>query len=411
MSEQKIDRKRRDILLGAAGSVATTSLFTAESYARIIGANERIQMALIGAGGRGRGVMSSFLRVSSDVEFIAVADVYEPHQNLALKNCRAGSKASFDHREVLNNKDVVAILNGTPDHWHAPVLIDAVKAGKDAYTEKPFSLTIEEGAKMVKAVRATKQIVQVGMQRRSSEAVRGAKKLVDDGVLGEVILARAQWYWNRKPMPQKLQLEGKLDWERFQATARKKHPLDERRFFHWRNFIDYNGGHLTDQGTHLMDVIQWFCNQGKPPVSAVCQGTVMQHKGGDAPDTFSAVYEYPSFMATWTLCYSNSYHNGWQIILQGRKATMELDDDGYRVYPEPWKETNVAPALLHEYKGGIPTEPHVKNFLDCIKSRQEPNAPVEVGHNAVTGPHLANLAMWQKRRVVLSDDGTTTAKL
>jgi predicted dehydrogenase len=411
MSEQKIDRRRRDFLVGAAGSVAATSLFTAESYARIVGANERIQMAIIGAGGRGRGDMQSFLKVSSEVEFIAVADVYEPHQNNALKMCRAGSKATFDHREVLDNKEVVAILNGTPDHWHAPVLMDAVKAGKDAYTEKPFSLSIEEGAKMVKAVRATKQIVQVGMQRRSSEAVRGAKKLVEDGVLGEVILARAQWYWSRKPMPQKLELAGKLDWERFQATARKKHQLDERRFFHWRNFIDYNGGHLTDQGTHLMDVIQWFCNSGKPPVSAVCQGAVMQHKGGDAPDTFSAVYEYPAFMATWTLCYSNSYHNGWQIILQGRKATMELDDDGYRVYPEPWAETNKAPQPLHEYKGGIPTEPHVKNFLDCIKSRQEPNAPVEVGHNAVTGPHLANLSMWQKRRVVLSDDGTTTAKL
>jgi predicted dehydrogenase len=160
-----------------------------------------------------------------------------------------------------------------------------------------------------------------------------------------------------------------------------------------------------------MDVIQWFCNNGKPPVSAVAQGAVMKHKGGDAPDTFSAVFEYPSFMATWTLCYSNSYHNGWQIILQGSKATMELDDDGYRVFPEPWESTNKVPAPLHEFKGGIPTEPHVRNFLDCIRSRQEPNAPVEVGHNAVSAPHLANLSMWQKRRVTLSDDGTTTAKL
>lgn len=402
---------RRNFLAGAAGSVAASSLFTAESYARIIGANDRIQMALIGAGGRGRGVANSFLKVSNQVEFIAIADVYEPRQAEALKFARAGSKATFDYREVLDNKEVVAVLNGTPDHWHAPVLMDAVKAGKDVYTEKPFSLSIEQGAQMVKAVRATKQIVQVGMQRRSSEAVRGAKKLVDDGVLGEVVIARAQWYWNRKPMPKQIPIEGKLDWERFQATARKKHELDSRRFFHWRNFIDYNGGHLTDQGTHLMDVIQWFCNNGKPPVSAVCQGAVMQHKGGDAPDTFSAVYEYPSFMATWTLCYSSSYHNGWQIILQGRKATMELDDDGYRVYAEPWESTNKIPPALHEYKGGIPTEPHVANFLACIKSRQEPNAPVEVGHNAVSAPHLANLAMWQKRRVVLSDDGTTTAKL
>lgn len=402
---------RRSFLAGAAGTVATSSLFTAESYAHILGANDRVQMALIGAGGRGRSVAGSFLKVSKQVEFIHIADVYEPRQAEALKFSRAGSKATFDYREVLDNKEVVAVLNGTPDHWHAPVLMDAVKAGKDVYTEKPFSLSIEQGAQMVKAVRATKQIVQVGMQRRSSEAVRGAKKLVDDGVLGEVVIARAQWYWNRKPMPKEIAIEGKLDWERFQATARKKHELDSRRFFHWRNFIDYNGGHLTDQGTHLMDVIQWFCNGGKPPVSAVCQGAVMQHKGGDAPDTFSAVYEYPNFMATWTLCYSNSYHNGWQIILQGRKATMELDDDGYRVYAEPWESTNKIPPTIHEYKGGIPTEPHVANFLECIKSRQEPNAPVEVGHNAVTGPHLANLAMWQKRRVVLSEDGSTTAKL
>lgn len=405
----KVDR--RSFLAGAAGTVATTSLFTAESYARILGANDRIQMALIGAGGRGSGVANAFLKVSNQVEFIHIADVYEVRQNNALKFARAGSKKTFDYREALDNKDVVAVLNGTPDHWHGPVLMDAVKAGKDVYTEKPFSLSIEQGAQMVKAVRATKQIVQVGMQRRSSEAVRGAKKLIEDGVLGEVVIARAQWYWNRKPMPKEIAVEGKLDWDRFQATARNKHAFDSRRFFHWRNFIDYNGGHLTDQGTHLMDVIQWFCNDGKPPVSAVCQGAVMQHKGGDAPDTFSAVYEYPNFMATWTLCYSNSYHNGWQIILQGRKATMELDDDGYRVYPEPWTETNKAPQVIHEYKGGIPTEPHVANFLDCIKSRKEPNAPVEVGHNAVSAPHLANLAMWQKRRVVLSNDGTTTAKL
>jgi hypothetical protein len=108
------------------------------------------------------------------------------------------------------------------------------------------------------------------------------------------------------------------------------------------------------------------------------------------------------------LCYSNSYHNGWQMIFQGRQATMELDDDGYRIYPEPWTGTNKVPPPIHEYKGGIPVEPHVENFLACVRSRQEPNAPVEVGHNAVTAPHLANLAMWRKRRVVLSDDGSTT---
>src|SRR5215510_9062562 len=396
---QRLDRG------GFLGGIAATGLFTAESYARIIGANDRIQMALVGAGGRGRYVMNSFLKVSDNVEFIAVADVYEPRQNEALKRCRAGAKSTFDYREALDSKDVVAVLNATPDHWHAPVLLDSVKAGKDVYTEKPFSLSIEDGARMVKAVRATKQIVQVGMQRRSSEAVRGAKKLIEDGVLGEIVMARAQWYWNRKPMPEKMELKGKLDWERFQGPAKKRYPLDERRFFRWRNFRDYNGGHMTDQGTHLMDVIQWFCNDGKPPVSAVCQGAIYVHKGGDVPDTFTAVFEYPSFLATWTLCYGNSYEDGWKIHIQGKKATMVLDDDGYRVYPEPWRRPEIPPKPIHEYRGGIPTEPHVKNFLECIKSRQEPNAPVEVGHNAVSAPHLANIALSEKKRVVLNSDG------
>ncbi len=397
--------KRRRFITSASAGVAGASLLTAKSYARVIGANERIQLGIIGSGGRGRSVMNSFRKYPDLCEFIAVCDVYEPNIDAALKLSRENAKSTMDYKELLANKDIVAILNATPDHWHANVLLDSVAAGKDVYTEKPFSYSIEQGAKMVKGVRATKQIVQVGMQRRSSEAVRGAKKIIDDGALGEIVMARAQWFWNRKPMPAKLELQGKLDWERFQGPAKKRYPLDERRFFHWRNFSDYNGGHMTDQGTHLMDVIQWFCNNGKPPASAVCQGSIYVHKGADVPDTFSAVFEYPTFLSTWTLCYGNSYRNGWQIILQGKKATMELDDDGYRVYPEQWKSTNAPPEVSFEYKGGIPTEPHVKNFLDCVKSRQEPNAPVEVGHNAVTGPHLANLALRQQKRVVLNGDG------
>lgn len=399
---------RRRFIGNAGASVAGAGLLSAYSYTRVLGANDRIQMGIIGSGGRGRSVMGSFNKFANDCEFIAVSDVYEPNIEAGLKLSRSGAMTMMDYRKLLENREVVGILNATPDHWHADVLLDAVAAGKDVYTEKPFSYSIEQGAKMVKGVRATKQIVQVGMQRRSSEAVRGAKKLIDEGVLGEVVMARAQWFWNRKPMPQKLKLEGKLDWERFQGPAKTRLELDERRFFHWRNFRDYNGGHVTDQGTHLMDVIQWFCNDGKPPVSAVCQGAIYVHKGGDVPDTFSAVYEYPSFIATWTLCYGNSFEDSWKIFIQGKKATMVIDDDGYRVYPEVWKRPEIPPAVTHEYKGGIPTEPHVRNFLDCVKSRQEPNAPVEVGHRAVTGPHLANLALKSQRRVVLAEDGNST---
>lgn len=401
MSEQIKRRK----FMADAGKLGAVGLFTASSYSRVLGANDRIRMGIIGSGGRGRSVMGSFLKVSPQVEFIQVCDVYEVNQNEALKMARAGATATYEYKEVLANKEVDAVLNATPDHWHAQVVIDAVAAGKDVYTEKPFALSIEQGAKIVKAVRGTKQIVQVGMQRRSSQMVQAARKLIADGVLGEVALARAQWYWNRPVDVAKFKLRGKLDWDRFQAPAKHHRALELPRFFHWRSFFDYNGGHMTDQGTHLMDVIQWTCNDGKPPRAAVCHGAVYMQTFGEVPDTFSAVFEYPNFVATWTLCYANSYQDSWKITIQGKKGTMELDDDGFRVYPEPWKRPNIPPQPIHEFKGGIPTEPHVANFLECIRSRKEPNAPVEVGHNAVTGPHLANIAFLQKKRAVLSDDG------
>ena len=400
MSEQNSRRS----FIKQAGVVGA---LTAASYSRVLGANDRIQMGIIGAGGRGRNVMEIFNKVGAgSVEYIAIADVYEPCQQKAAALARTGAKVTVDYRELLNNKDINAIHNATPDHWHLQVVLDSVAAGKDVYTEKPFALTIEQGARIVKAVRNTKQIVQVGMQRRSSEMVQAAKKLVDDGVLGEIALARAQWYWNKPVDVSKMSFKGKLDWERFQGPAKHRVAQPEpARYFAWRSFFDYNGGHLTDQGTHLMDVIQWLGNDGKPPKAAVCQGMNTIHTHGDVPDTFSAVFEYPKFLATWTLCYANSYEDSWKITIQGKKATMVLDDDGFRVFPEVWKRPEIPPKAMHEFKGGIPTEPHVANFLDCVRSRKEPNAPVEVGHNAVTGPHLANLALKAKTRVTLSEDG------
>ncbi|HVF27089.1 MAG TPA: Gfo/Idh/MocA family oxidoreductase [Pyrinomonadaceae bacterium] len=397
------DQIKRRRFIAQAGGVSL-GLLSAQSYGRVLGANDRIKLGIIGSGGRGRSLMTTFNKFPQ-AEFIAVCDAYERNQNLALKESRAGAKATYDYREILNNKDVDAVVNATPDHWHERILIESVQAGKDVYTEKPFALTIEQGAKMVRAVRSTKQIVQVGMQRRSSEAVRAAKKLIADGALGEVVMARAQWFWNRNPMPRTAQLQGNLDWDKFQGPAKNRRAMDAVRFLHWRNFWDYSGGHMTDQGTHLMDVIQWFCNDGKPPIAALSHGEVYVHKGAETPDTFSAIFEYPTFLATWTLCYGNSFGDSWKIYIQGKKGTMELDDDGYRVYPEPWKRPNIPPAPIHEYKGGIPTDPHVQNFLECVKSRQEPNAPVEVGHNAVTAPHLANLAFHHKKRAVLGNDG------
>jgi predicted dehydrogenase len=186
-----------------------------------------------------------------------------------------------------------------------------------------------------------------------------------------------------------------LDWNRFLGTAPAR-ELEPMRFRRWRYFFDYAGGTMTDQGTHLMDVVQWF-TKNTAPAAAQASGYVAKMKGSEHPDVFSAVFEYPNMMATWTLDYCNSYENGWTIFLQGDKGTMILDDAGYKVLGEPWKRAN-APKM--EKLAPVPVEAHIQNFLDCMKTRQEPNATVEIAAAAVAGPHMANKAMFDGRKFV-----------
>ena len=173
-------------------------------------------------------------------------------------------------------------------------------------------------------------------------------------------------------------------------------------FRNWRYFWDFSGGNMTDQGTHLMDVIQWFSGVGAPR-SAVCQGTVIGMRGSQTPDTFAAAFDYGPFLASWNLNYNNDFHSGWTIELLGDKGTVVMDNRGYRLYAAPWVQ-NQEPVKVHEDR--LPTIPHVRNFLECVKSREQPNAPVEVGHQAVCGPHLANIAFHRRSAAFLNADAT-----
>jgi len=404
MEQEKVSR--REFLRGTSGAAVAALASTKLGRGAALGANDRITMGIIGSGGRGRGLMQSCLR-NKTVEFVAVNDVYEEMLRQGLRVAGPNAKAYWDHRELLDVKEIDAVIIASPEHLHARHLIDSVNAGKDAYCEKPMSHSIEEGGEMVKAVRKTDRIVQIGMQRRSSPALHQAKKLIYDGLLGEVSLVRAEWFWHQGPLPKasEMQMRGKYDWEKFLGGAPKR-PFDPVRFRHWRMFWDYGGGIMTDQGTHLMDVIQWFMGQGTPR-SAYSWGDVYQLSGYETPDTFGAVFEYPRFTATWIVTYTNRWENGWRIFFQGSKGTMRVDDFGCRVWKEPW-EPDVEP--VQSLGGGIPTEPHVENFLECIRTRKEPNAPVEVGHAAVAGPHLANVA-FRNKRVALLDEKCTTVTL
>jgi predicted dehydrogenase len=385
---------RRTFLGRAAG---TTLALTAASYTKVYGANERVHLGLIGSGGRGRNLVRTFLKDNHyDCEFNAVCDVYEPHVQLGLKEAGGKAKPHADHRALLDDKTIQAVVIATPDHWHKDQLLDSVRAGKDVYLEKPFARTIDEGAQMVEAVKKSQRIVQVGMQRRSSPIVQEVHQILERHELGDVALARAQWFWNMPKLAKDRQLKGKLDWPRFCGPAGDqslhREGYQNVAFLNWRYFWAFSGGNCTDQGAHLMDVIQWCLSHDQPPRSAVCQGQVHRLKPAETPDVFVAVFEYPEFLATWTLDYSNSFHDGWRIVFQGDKGTLELDQHGYRVYPDGGRGKPMPPPV-RDVKGGAETDPHVDNFLACLHSRHQPNATVEVGHAAVIGPHMANLAL------------------
>lgn len=368
---------------------------------RAWGANDRLAYGLIGSGGRGRYLNDSFQKLGA--ECVAVAEVYEPYLQAGLKSS-PNAKGYVDYHDLLAQSGVDAVVVASPDHQHAPMLMAALDAKKDVYLEKPMSHSIEESQRMIQAVRKSTQIVQIGMQRRSAPAVIKAKEIVDSGILGKITMVKPMWNWNvsgplnNKPLP------GALDWKRFLGPA-KDRSLEPMRFRSWRYFWDYSGGNMTDQGTHLMDVVQWFTNSGFAR-SAVCFGQAAKNTGSEVPDVFCAVFEYPNFMATWTLNYCNSYDNDWSVQFQGDQGAMIINNEGFRIWKEPVPKN---PAPVQQMAAPIPIEPHIQNFMDCVRTRTQPNAPVEVGASAVSAPHLANTAFHANRRVYLSADGTKTS--
>ena len=362
------------------------------------GANERVSIALIGAGGRGRRVLAAFRELGSPAP--AVCDVYQPNLAKGIEAADDGAQGYGDYRRILERDDIDAVLIATPDHWHVPMMLDAVSAGKDVYCEKPMSHSISEGVRAIRGVRATDRIVQIGMQRRSTPWIVEMQKEVAGGAIGTITMARAEWNWAISAPLDNSSLEGELDTASFVGSAAKS--LEPMMFRKWRYFWAFSGGNMTDQGTHLMDVIQWFSGVG-PPRSAVCQGTVIGMSGSQTPDCFSASFDYGSFLASWNLNYNNDYQNGWTIELLGDKGTLVLNGGGYKLYGAPWRR-DPEPVKAHEDR--LPTIPHVRNFLECVKSREEPNAPVEVGHTAVCGPHLANIAFHRRSMAFLNPEAT-----
>jgi predicted dehydrogenase len=378
--------QRRDLL---KASVA----WTAASYGRVWGANERIRLAGLGVGGRATYLLGLAAK-AENTEIVAVCDVSEPRRLAAKAKFAPSGKEYLDYREVLERRDIDAVVIGSPDHWHVPMTVDAVQAGKDVYVEKPISHSIEEGERVEKAVLNSKQIVQVGYQQRSWPHFIQAREVITAGQLGQITLVLTSWYQdyvsNLKTPPQ--MDPSKIDWKRFLGSAPDQ-PFDVMRCTNWRWFWDFGGGHLTDLFSHYGDVVQWCMGQYAPR-SARATGSRFALPQLECPDTINAAWNYEGF----TLVYDGALNgslDGGNIIFRGHRAMMKLNRDGFAVYPEGqvtreltrWPEPEL--AARSQADGTIA---HMQNFLDCVRSRKAPNAAIGAAVAIARTAHLANAA-------------------
>ena len=398
---------RRDFV---KGSTVTAMALSAGPFAsRVLGANERIVVGVIGCGGQGRSNMRDFLR-QPDVEIAAVCDVYDANLYQAVEMTDGKAAPFKDFRKLLERKDVDAAIIATPDHWHALPMIAACQAGKDVYCEKPLSHTIYEGRKMVEAARKNQRIVQVGTQQRSGTHFQRAVEMVRSGKLGKVGFVRT---WNSSnQMPQGIgnppdtdPLPG-LDWDMWLGPAPYTHYNRNRCLNTFRWFWDYAGGMLTDWGTHLIDIVHWAMDVDAPTsIFAVGSKSYIQDNR-ETPDNLEVTYEYPGFIMN----YSNRIFNNhgidgrsYGIQFQGTQGTLFVDRAGFEFTPEPRRAGDeTAPATEHAVRSeGSPQHfPHVRNFLDCVKSRQLPASDVETGHRSTSACLLGNIAFKVKQKIV-----------
>ncbi len=384
--------QRRDLL-------KTSAVWTAASYSRVFGANERIRIAGLGVGGRATYLLGLAAK-AENTEVVAVCDVSELRRAAAKEKFAPGGRDYLDYRQVLGRNDIDGVVIGAPDHWHVPMTVDAVKAGKDVYVEKPISHTIEEGVRVEKAVLESKQIVQVGYQQRSWPHFLQAREIVAEGKLGQISLVLTSWYQdyvvNMQTSPR---LDAsKIDWKRFLGSAPDQ-PFDALRCLRWRWFWDFGGGHLTDLYSHYGDVVQWYLEQYAPR-TAQATGNRNALPQFECPDTINAAWEYPGFSMVYNGALNGSLDGG-NIIFRGHRASMKLNRDGFAVYPEGkvqreltnWPEPEVA-----EKSTADGTIAHMQNFLDCVRSRKAPNAPIRPAVAIARAAHLANTA-WRKGTV------------
>jgi predicted dehydrogenase len=436
---------RRDFLKKAVGTTAAltaaSSAFAAKGPAkassRVVGANDIINLGVIGVGGRGSYLAGKFKKFGEDnpnsCRIAAVCDVYEKRKRQAAE--LHGVKGYLDYREVLALNDIDAVIVATPDHWHARVAMDALDRGKDVYCEKPMTHTIDEALQLARTVKETKRVLQVGSQTTSADQWHKAKKAIADGMIGQMIMSQGSYHRNSNegewnwPIDKEAGPDGKgenyIDWKMWLGPAPKR-SYDADRFFRFRKYWDYSGGIATDLFYHVVAPLQICWGQPQFPSRVTGTGGIYVFKDErEVPDTFMLVADYP---AGHSLVLSSSMANSHHIpgLIRGHEGTIIMVENGQfesraeniTVIPELQynRETKERTTMKPEYLAKFGKDPikipvddkdmmtaHVENFINCVRSREKPHLDVETGARAQAVINLA-VQSYREGRLLFWDE-------
>jgi predicted dehydrogenase len=412
----------------AAGSLAA---------AAALGANDSIRVGLIGCGGRGRSLLGKFQKDKS-CRIVAISDVDRNRLRETRDSLAPAPETYTDYRRLLDRKDIDAVIVATPDHWHAIPALQAIRAGKDVYLEKPVGHTVEEGAVLVAEAERSSQIVEVGLQQRSGTLFADAARVIREGALGKISLVHCLNVWNQSE-------SGQLDYTIKRSASSRSHglghppdgepppevdydfwlgPAPKRPFnpnrFHWNYlyFWDYSGGMVVTWGVHMLDSVRHLLGLGWPRAVTGSGGRYVLDDMRETPDTLFAVFDYPGLAVTYSVQHANAFpwgnprvDHGIQIL--GTKATMLLTRDGYRIVPEGSTAVFESGPELDAGDGL-----HQLRFLESLRSRKPPVCGITEAHISTASLQLANISyhagrkiFWDEARQQITGDPEASRRL
>jgi len=391
-------------MLGAAALLAYPP-------ARVLGANDRVRIGMIGVGGRGQELLKQVMELPK-AQVVAIADVYTRRHDEA-KQIANGIQTVNDHRRLLDMKDIDAVIVASPLHIHAQHFLDTLAAGKDLYAEKTMTWSIPEAEQCLQAAKISDRIIQIGLQHESSGALADARKWIKDGLLGKVTQVeswmsrntphgKGQWV---RPVPSDCTATN-VDWNAF-LNGRPNRPFDANKFINWRLFWEFSGGNVTENMVHQIAWIMSALDLPLPSAAYMSGGVFSEKDGREVPDTIAVTLDFPNDMVvTWQSTFSNSRYGLGERLL-GSDGTIEhLAGATDMVSGKSGETTHYFPEKTNRRDGVAITgnssdQDHMSNWIECVRTRKTPHAPVDIGYRSAVAAHMANLACRRQQRITL----------